>query len=327
MPTGGPSGPQSRRGSWEVSPTWRRQRCSTPRSRSSSAGHGAARHRRRRRTPRRPSRSALAAGRGRVLTLELRDSLKLGRTYTLFVGGGARDRHGNALAQPAHGCVHDRGDVPARVLDGKLEVVGFSARRQCCSGAIATAARRTAPRATSTRSASPTGGALPDQRSRRAGHGASGRSPTSTSTARSNPRATVSPAPTRLARADHRGLGARPARAHGQSARAQPVRGQHHRDTLNDSLGVLGWGDRGLRHDAQTALRGDRRSGFDFRWDPGAYRMRAFPDLDRNKAWKREANRRSEEMRIVLTPGGSSASCSCDAPTPGARRRRQGLGP
>ncbi|MBP8137117.1 MAG: hypothetical protein KAY61_02840, partial [Candidatus Eisenbacteria bacterium] len=45
-------------------------------------------------------------------------------------------------------------------------------------------------------------------------------------------------------------------------------------------------------------------SGFDFRWDPGAYRVRAFRDLDRNKAWKRETEPASEEMRIVLTPGG-----------------------
>ena len=61
-------------------------------------------------------------------------------------------------------------------------------------------------------------------------------------------------------------------------------------------------------------------SGFDFHWDPGSYRVRAFRDLDRNKAWKRESEPASEEMRIVLTPGGELVGIVfvLTRPTPGA---------
>jgi uncharacterized protein (DUF2141 family) len=46
------------------------------------------------------------------------------------------------------------------------------------------------------------------------------------------------------------------------------------------------------------------RGGFDFKFDPGVYTVRAFRDLDRNKAWKRDTEPASDEIRITITPGG-----------------------
>ena len=64
---------------------------------------------------------------GRTVTVELADSLKAGRAYTLMVGVGARDRHGNPLA---HGMavVFTTGDsFPPGRIEGRIEAKGFSA--------------------------------------------------------------------------------------------------------------------------------------------------------------------------------------------------------
>jgi hypothetical protein len=42
---------------------------------------------------------------------------------------------------------------------------------------------------------------------------------------------------------------------------------------------------------------------FDFNWDAGVYRVRAYRDLDRNKAWKRDQEPASGEVIITLAPG------------------------
>jgi hypothetical protein len=66
---------------------------------------------------------------GRTVRLELGDSLRAGQTYTLIVGGGARDRHGNSMLEGAD-VVFTTGDsFPPGRLAGKLEARGFSAGR------------------------------------------------------------------------------------------------------------------------------------------------------------------------------------------------------
>ena len=64
---------------------------------------------------------------GRTVTAVLADSLHVGQTYTLFVGFGARDRHGNTIDR-GRTVVFTTGDsFPPGVIEGRLEARGFSA--------------------------------------------------------------------------------------------------------------------------------------------------------------------------------------------------------
>jgi len=64
---------------------------------------------------------------GRTLTLVLQDTLKGDHTYTMFVGSGARDLHGNNLVD-ARTIVFTTAPVfPTGGLEGKIDAVGFKA--------------------------------------------------------------------------------------------------------------------------------------------------------------------------------------------------------
>jgi hypothetical protein len=64
---------------------------------------------------------------GRTVTAVFGDSLRRNQTYTMFVGYGARDRHGNAIGR-GRTVVFTTGDsFPPGVIEGKLEARGFSA--------------------------------------------------------------------------------------------------------------------------------------------------------------------------------------------------------
>ena len=62
------------------------------------------------------------------MTLVLAESLAAHQTYTLFLGTGARDAHGNAMARGQRGGVHDRRRAfrPARSR-AAIEARGFPA--------------------------------------------------------------------------------------------------------------------------------------------------------------------------------------------------------
>jgi hypothetical protein len=63
---------------------------------------------------------------GRTVGLALAETLRAGQTYTLFLGSGARDRHGNPL-EGGSTVVFSTGDtMPRGVLDGELTARGFS---------------------------------------------------------------------------------------------------------------------------------------------------------------------------------------------------------
>jgi Big-like domain-containing protein len=49
----------------------------------------------------------------------------------------------------------------------------------------------------------------------------------------------------------------------------------------------------------------DPGGAYDFKWDPGVYRVRAFRDLDRNKTWTRDEEPASDEIEAHVRPGGS----------------------
>jgi hypothetical protein len=64
---------------------------------------------------------------GNVLTLVLAESLAARQTYTVFVGGGARDRHGNPFSGGAAVVFSTADSFPAGRLEGEIQALGFGA--------------------------------------------------------------------------------------------------------------------------------------------------------------------------------------------------------
>lgn len=64
---------------------------------------------------------------GRTVTLTLAESLATDQTYTVFIGNGARDRHGNALEGSATVVFSTADTLPPGVLDGQVLAQGFPA--------------------------------------------------------------------------------------------------------------------------------------------------------------------------------------------------------
>ena len=65
---------------------------------------------------------------GRTLSLELAHPLDADHTYTLFVGGQARDRHGNPFGGGATVVFSTAQTFPAGAIEGRVEARGFEAR-------------------------------------------------------------------------------------------------------------------------------------------------------------------------------------------------------
>lgn len=63
----------------------------------------------------------------RTLRLVLAEPLRADQTYTLFVGGGARDRHGNPLKSGASLVFTTADTMPAGLLEGEIKARGFIA--------------------------------------------------------------------------------------------------------------------------------------------------------------------------------------------------------
>ena len=64
---------------------------------------------------------------GRTLTLGLEEPLKADHVYTLFVGGTARDRHGNNMTSGATIAFSTGAEFPAGAIEGEIEARGFEA--------------------------------------------------------------------------------------------------------------------------------------------------------------------------------------------------------
>jgi hypothetical protein len=65
---------------------------------------------------------------GRTLTLELARPLELDHTYTMVVGGQARDRHGNPFGAGTTVVFSTADSFPPGVIGGKVDARGFEAR-------------------------------------------------------------------------------------------------------------------------------------------------------------------------------------------------------
>ncbi len=241
---------------------------------------------------------------GRVLTLVLGDSLVKGRTYTMFVGGGARDRHGNPLGI-ARSIVFTTADTfPPGVLDGRIEAVGFRA-----PGTLLWCYRDGRSPDSTAKDFDALGVADRDGHFRISGVAAPAKWRL-WAFADLNHNRSFEPETDLLAGADTtiELTAGRPSasdlfirmvnpRAPGRFAGSIV-------DTLNDSLGVLRLIVTNEADTTRRLLYEVIASGFDFKWDPGTYRVQAFRDMDRNKAWKRDTEPASEEMRVIITPAG-----------------------
>ncbi len=64
---------------------------------------------------------------GRTVTVVPAESLRARQTYTLFVGRGARDRHGNTMESGATVVFTTADSFPPGALEGRIEAQGFSA--------------------------------------------------------------------------------------------------------------------------------------------------------------------------------------------------------
>jgi len=63
---------------------------------------------------------------GRRLTVEFAESLQANRTYTLFLGRGVRDRHGNSVAGRTTIVFTTADSMPPGVIEGTLQARGFA---------------------------------------------------------------------------------------------------------------------------------------------------------------------------------------------------------
>jgi len=241
---------------------------------------------------------------GRTMTLVLAESLRADRAYTLFVGGNARDRHGNNLAE-ARTIVFTTGPTfPPGSLEGDLEAVGFPAQ-----GTLLWCYRD---------------GHLPDSTARdfdalgiadRTGHFRvsgleTGRPWRIWAFADLNHNRSFEPGQDLLEAADSSftPTDAKPAvtgirlklineKAPGRFIGVVT-------DTVSDGSGALRLIVTSVADTTHRVLYEIPASGsFDLRWDPGLYRVRAFRDADRDRIWERKTEPASLEVEVRITPG------------------------
>lgn len=242
---------------------------------------------------------------GRTMTLVLADSLRADHAYTLFVGGNARDRHGNNLAETRTVVFTTAATFPPGALEGTVEAVGFPAQgtllwcyrdgRQPDSTARDFDALGVVDRSGAFRIAGLETGtpwrvwAFADLNHNRS----------------FEPGADLlEPADSVVTlTADH--PVATGIRFKLVNTRAQGRFGGVVVDTVSNQSGSLRLIVTSVADTTRRLLYEVPPSGsFDLRWDPGLYRVRAFRDLDRNRAWKRDAEPASLEVEVRIPPGG-----------------------
>ncbi len=242
---------------------------------------------------------------GRTVTLVLEDSLRTDHTYTLFVGSGARDRHGNPLIDARAVVFTTASQFPPGVIEGRIDAVGFKA-----PGTTLWCYRDGHQPDSTARDFDALGVADAAGRFRIAGLTVPGKwqvwgfadlnrnrsfEPETDLLVASDTLLTLTAdAPTasdvRLKMTNPRA----PGRFAGVVA-----------DSLGDSTGVLRLVSIAQSDTTRRLLYEVGENGqFDFQWAPDTYRVRAFRDLDKNKAWKRDTEPASLEYLIKIEPGG-----------------------
>lgn len=242
---------------------------------------------------------------GRTLTLVLAESLRAERTYTLFIGGNARDRHGNNLADARTVVFTTAATFPAGVIEGVVEAVGFQAQ-----GTLLWCYRDGRQPDSTARDFDALGVADRSGAFRIAGleTGAPWRV---WAFADLNHNRSFEPGTDLLEAADSI-VTLTPGEPVAQGVRLKltNMRAQGRflgvvTDTVSDQSGSLRLIVTPLADSTRRVLYEVPASGsFDLRWDPGLYRVRAFRDRDRDRIWKRDEEPASLEVEVRITPGG-----------------------
>ena len=242
---------------------------------------------------------------GRKLTLVLADSLAANQTYTMFVGADARDRHGNALIEGRTVPFSTASRFPPGVIAGEVGAVGFPA-----PGTFLWCYPEGHSPDSTARDFEAVGLAGDGGRFNVTGLHVPGRYRV-WAFADLNHNHSFEPGQDLLVPADTTleltvaqpvvsGL-----RLHVVNPRAPGhVKGTV-LDTLKDERGLLRLIAWSVKDTTRRILYDvDPSGGFDFTWDPGTYKVRAFRDLDKNKSWKRDEEPASEETELTVQPGG-----------------------
>ena len=243
---------------------------------------------------------------GRTLTLVPAESLRVHRTYTMFLGSGARDIHNNNLQNGKTIVFSTAPRFPAGVIEGEIEARGFTASGTYlwCYEATGHAPDSTARDFNSI--------GLADQfgRFRVSGLDVPGRYRLWAFADLNNNRSfepasdVLAPVDTVFELTDERPI-ARGVVVRVVNPRAPGrVRGTV-LDSLADSLGVLRVmvftppdTSRALQFD--TDLEGQ----FDFQLPAGTYRVRGYRDLDRSHSWQSDREPASAPDTVVVPPAG-----------------------
>ncbi len=240
---------------------------------------------------------------GRTLTLIPEAPLAPNHTYTLFVGGAARDRHGNVMASPRALVFSTADSFPPGALQGTLEARGFSAQ-----GTYLWVYKDPRAPDSTARDFDALGVADPEGRFSVVGLPVPGRyrlwafADLNNNLSFEPDRDVLAPADTLIsltaAAPDVRGLAVRAV-----NPRAKAVVRGAVIDSTGDSLGVV----RVIAvSEADTALRvvvdATETGSFEMQLDAGAWDLRAFRDRDKDHVWRVDLEPASAIERITVTP-------------------------
>jgi hypothetical protein len=242
---------------------------------------------------------------GRKLTLVLQDSLAADQTYTMFVGADARDRHGNALVEGRTVPFSTAAHFPPGVIEGEVVATGFPA-----PGTFLWCYPEGRSPDSTARDFVAIGLAGEGGRFNVTGLKVPGRYKI-WAFADLNRNHSFEPGQDLLVPADTtlELTVAKPVSSGLKLRVVNPKAPGHVKGTVLDSLkddrGILRLISISVRDSTRRLLYDvDPSGGYDFSWDPGTYRVRAFRDLDKNKSWKRDEEPASEETMVTVTPGG-----------------------
>lgn len=240
---------------------------------------------------------------GRTVSLVLKDSLRAEHTYTLFVGSGARDLRGNPLVDARTVVFTTAATFPPGVLSGHVDAVGFQAASTSIWCYL--------------------NGRRPDSTARdfdalgvtdiKGDFRIAGLAPGSWRVwgfADLNRNRSFEPASDLLVAVDTlltitaeqplvTGV-----RLRMVNPRAPARFGGTVLDSVSNQSGVVRLIVTAVSDTTRRLAYELPESGsFSFQWEPGVYHVRAYRDLDRNKAWKRDTEPASSELTVTLGPG------------------------
>ena len=242
---------------------------------------------------------------GRKLTLVLADSLAANQTYTMFVGADARDRHGNALVEGRTVPFTTAAQFPPGVIEGEVIATGFPA-----PGTFLWCYPEGHSPDSTARDFEAVGLAGEGGKFNVTGLHVPGRYKI-WAFADLNRNHSFEPGQDLLVPADTTlVLTTENPVATGLRLKVVNPKAPGHvkgtvLDSLKDERGILRLISISVRDSTRRLLYDvDPSGGYDLSWDPGTYKVRAFRDLDKNKAWKRDEEPASEETEVTVPPGG-----------------------